>query len=209
MKIDIDGLRIEWHLMLDKWKVDEDMSNKILNDLIVSYSGEGRHYHTLEHISSMLLMVSRFKQYIHCELTVFLATWFHDAIQGIDIDSEGESAKLAIRTLGDMNLPSSIIHNVYQLIIATRKHDEVRAQDGNIFIDIDMSILGVKRETYKAYMSSCRKEYKVSDELYNKGRSNFLKNLLNKENIFLTELFRDKYEQQAIDNINYEISKYE
>lgn len=205
----IEDLRNEWVHNAMEWCDNSTLAENIFAELLKCYESDKRHYHNVEHIIQMLNLAKKLKEHIRCEKTVYFAIWFHDAIQEMHIDSEEESAKYAINSLIAMQFPSSIITNVYQLIHATKEHKSVNMQDGNVFIDIDMSILGLDRDTYIKYMHNCRKEYDVSDQIYKEGRLSFLKGLLEQESIFITELFRQKYESQAISNINYEILIHE
>ena len=77
--------------------------------------------------------------------------------------------------------------------------------DKNYFDDCDYSILGSSSNTYQQYSSNIRKEYwGFSDEYFYPERKKFLKKLLEKEFIFNTQHFRDKYEEQARINIQKE-----
>jgi predicted metal-dependent HD superfamily phosphohydrolase len=74
---------------------------------------------------------------------MFFATWFHDAIQKMGVESEGKSAELAQQALSELAVPQDISERTVQLILATKTHDaNVANPDVGYFIDCDLSILG-------------------------------------------------------------------
>lgn len=204
--MNIELLKNDWLSQTRTWSNDEEKSLLIFDELIECYQSEKRYYHTLEHINSMLLLLERFKQEVRSYEKLFFATWFHDAIQGLDIDGETHSALMLMDRLEKIGVPYSILLGGYQLIIATKNHEWSGVQDVDMFLDIDMSILGSDKDTYQKYASNVRKEYSsISDSDYAKGRSHFLQSLLKKDSIFLTEIFIERYEQRARENILEEL----
>jgi predicted metal-dependent HD superfamily phosphohydrolase len=76
----------------------------------------------------------------------------------------------------------------------------------NIFLDLDLLILGMEREQYVKYAKNIRKEYDfVPDDIYAKERKIILNQYLNSQFIFKTKNFRDLFEKQARNNIKFEI----
>ena len=75
-------------------------------------------------------------------------------------------------------------------------------KDCSYFLDIDISILGAAPERFDAYEEQIRKEYEmVPQKLFNSGRSKVLKSFLDREYIYYTDYFRNKYEEIARDNM--------
>jgi predicted metal-dependent HD superfamily phosphohydrolase len=71
-----------------------------------------------------------------------------------------------------------------------------------------LKILSKEWKEYEVYFKQIRKEYKIyPDMLYNPGRKKALQHFLENEFIFQTETFRTKYEKQARENIQREISQ--
>lgn len=204
--MNIELLRNDWIKVLSKWSNDLTAIENLFQDLVDRYSASGRHYHTLKHIQDMLLLFEAHKLEIKCHDSFYLAIWFHDAVQGLGIDSEAESAQYSEDALKDLDVPEVIRMHVCELIILTKKHDWSKFEDGNLFVDIDMAILGAKEDEYKKYFKNCNKEYSsIPHGMYKRGRINFLESLLEKEHIFITKSFIDKYEERARSNIEREI----
>jgi len=76
-----------------------------------------------------------------------------------------------------------------------------------LFLDLDVSILGAPVEEYNTYAKQIRKEYSsFSWEEYRKGRMEVMTAFLQRERIFLTDHFHATYEQQARSNIQRELN---
>ena len=67
-----------------------------------------------------------------------------------------------------------------------------------LFLDADLSILGSSQERYKEYTQNVRKEYAFYDDTtYFSGRKKVLERFLDKERIYESRYFYDKYKRQA------------
>lgn len=93
-------------------------------------------------------------------------------------------------------------------IEATKEHKLSNDNDTNLLLDIDLSILGKSTAEYRKYCDNIRKEYLMyPDFMYNKGRKKVLKSLLELDSIYKTDFFKQKYENQAKENLRQEISQ--
>ena len=71
---------------------------------------------------------------------------------------------------------------------------------------MDLAILGTDWTTYLDYAKQVRLEYQqVALADYNAGRSAVLKGFLERDRLYFSKPFFDKYEQQARENIKREI----
>jgi predicted metal-dependent HD superfamily phosphohydrolase len=76
-----------------------------------------------------------------------------------------------------------------------------------LFLDLDISILGAPEEKYNAYAKQIRKEYSsYSWEEYCRGRTKVMTSFLQRDRIFLTDHFHATYEEQARNNIQRELN---
>lgn len=168
-------------------------------------SEDGRHYHTMEHIDEMLTLADE------AGLTspvIDAAIWFHDAVyEAGSKHNEDLSAELAEQFMPRLNLSQIEQARVTAMIIASREH---RSKNTEIqpFLDLDMAILGAKPERYTRYAADVRQEFAhVSDWNFKLGRKHFLKGCLRRKQLYLTPLFRERFEAQARENIKAEIER--
>lgn len=212
--IDKNKLKENWMLNSMQWGGNSEVAELAFNDLCERYEHKNRHYHTLQHVSTMLNLTVQYQDVIQSQFksqsrdAIYFATWFHDAIQSTGKDNEKQSSLLAEKVLTKLNLPEEIIQQVKQLILATENHSIKSDNDSNFFIDLDLAILASDEDTYLSYMNNCRKEYSVPGWLYKKGRTKFLRSMLDVKHIFQTSLFREQFEKRAVRNINQELASY-
>jgi len=154
-------------------------------DLVCRYSDTQRHYHNLEHIRAMLQDLHTTD--LSANPTLHRAIWWHDSIyDSTRSDNEERSAELAAQTLTTWKVSPTEIARVAGLILITKRH-EVSVEDSiaQALVDLDLQILASGPEKYDLYAVNVRSEYGwVSDPDYTRGRSDFLKRMLAREQIF-------------------------
>ena len=145
---------------------------------------------------------------------VYLAILYHDAIyEAGRQDNETRSAELAVaeiaRWLPDANVDTA---RVAELIAFTARHgrlapadlgNDATADDTRHFLDCDMAILGAEPTVFDAYDRGIATEYRgrVPGWLFRINRRRFLKGLLAKERIFLSDFFHRRLDAQARENL--------
>jgi predicted metal-dependent HD superfamily phosphohydrolase len=204
----IANLKTEWQNLLAKYCSDEAEIDEIFQILVEKYSEKHRAYHNLSHINYLLKEAKKI-EFEDFE-AVFLATWFHDAIyEPKRSDNEIESAKMAVKILSKLSLPDNKIIKIEQIILATQTHSaENLDDDGKIFLDLDLSILGANEEIYQNYSRAIRREYAhVPNFLFRRGRKQILENFLKRETIYFTENLRERFEKPARLNLSNEIKE--
>jgi len=168
-----------------------------------AYTEPHRRYHTIEHISAMLkhleLAVDRVRQ----PSLVELALWFHDAIYApFSSNNEADSAAWAVQFLKDNHASDKNIDVVFDLILATEHTSQASTHDQALLVDIDLSILGTPEDVFKQFEKDIRFEYKrVPYFLYKKKRKAVLQSFLDRDAIYQTTFFLDKFETRARHNI--------
>lgn len=203
-------LRSEWIRHSQQWLgTDESLKEQDIKatfeHLCQCYAQESRHYHSIQHIISMLEMARQQQSKIKNGWSVYFAIWFHDAVQGIGINGEAESAALCGQYLALINAPQELISSTCNMILATREHPFDANGDLALFLDLDLAILGAKWPKYLEYSNNTRLEYPVPQWLYRRGRKKFLKSQLAKPKLFNTDLFARKFEHQARCNLQQEL----
>lgn len=177
-------------------------------DKIVSaYDESHRHYHTMIHISNSLEMLDWHHFQAHDPLSVELGIWFHDIIYDVrSSENEAKSALLAIEMLSGAGLYARA-KEVGDLVISTDHSSAFLEGDFALLSDIDLSILGAKREVYNLYASEIRAEYAhVPDTVYRIKRAEILESFMRRKNIYHKASFREQYEARALSNMRAEVS---
>ena len=201
------GMRY-WLEQAGAWGASREHCAEVYQSLMSAYCSKSRHYHDLTHIEQMLEVATEVDCQIEDKTAFYFAIWFHDAVQKIGRDSEALSAEFAAKQLSKLHVPEDFVNKVQELILAT-KHGEHLNLSGDLalLVDIDLSILGSKPEHYFRYANNCRKEYKIPNAIYRSGRKSFLKGFLSQTHIFYTEVFRKLFEQQARQNLQWELNQ--
>ncbi len=173
-----------------------------------AYSQSQRAYHNTVHIKDCLAKCSlnpetRFNHQLH------LAFWYHDLVyQPLKKNNELKSAEAAAYFLKKQSASPELVTQVNDLIMATLHNSEPKNKEEAFMMDIDISILGSDSETYATYTQNIRKEYKmVPWILYKKKRIEILKMFLNKSNLYVTDYFKNLFEEKARLNIQNEIAE--
>jgi predicted metal-dependent HD superfamily phosphohydrolase len=183
-------------------------------ELTALYTGPNRHYHGLAHIKALLALAHKHHAAFSDAEAVEAAIWFHDAIyDSTKGDNEERSAELAVQRLTGRAEPDRVLR-IKTMIEATATHQvpdlrgEAARLDAALLLDMDLSILGATPEQFDAYESAVRLEYAwVGDAAWRAGREAVLKSFLSRPHIFHTDIFRQRYETQARENISRSLER--
>jgi predicted metal-dependent HD superfamily phosphohydrolase len=181
----------------------------VLEVLLQAYAGPQRAYHTFDHIIDCLARFDLSSLFAQNPLEVEAALWFHDVVYDPRAhDNEERSAAWAGDVLARGEVPVSCVDRIRSLILATRHQSPPDDADAALIVDIDLSILGRDPATFERYEQQIRKEYAhVPDEAFRQGRLAILESFLQRDLIYQTPLFREKYEAQARENLNGSIRR--
>jgi predicted metal-dependent HD superfamily phosphohydrolase len=171
--------------------------------LVAAYEEPQRHYHSLQHLAECLVHFDQARHLVHRPGEVALALWFHDAVYDVQGKSnEQQSADWAVRVLTAAGAGEASQARVSQLIMATRHQAEVHEPDQQLLVDIDLSILGATPERFAEYDRQVRAEYSwVPGLIYRVKRKAVLKSFLDREHIYNTLYFRERFEARARSNL--------
>lgn len=176
--------------------------------LRTAYAVPARAYHSFAHVTEVLEHFANVRAELQEPLSVALAVLFHDAIYVPGrSDNEAASAELAAALI-PAHLPRLRVElaRVQELILLTARHgklspDEVDA-DAALFLDCDMAILGAPWPRFEQYERDIASEYAaLPPELYRAGRERFVRGLLARDVIYLSEHFRARFDQPARNNL--------
>lgn len=175
---------------------------RLCRSIVDHYGEPHRRYHTGDHIRHCLRQVDLIPADYEHRDAVELAIWFHDVIYQIgDPKNERNSAEWFVRHARE-DLPDPIVDRVYRMIIATEHREPPGNTDVAYVVDIDLSSFGLPFDEFIADSRLVRAESThLTDEQYFDGQRRFLRALLARERIFVTDLFNGLYEARARRNI--------
>ena len=196
--------------------------------LLQAWEQPHRAYHHSGHLSQMLTDLDRL--YAHrtqagsTPLALILAAWFHDAVyEGAPGEDERRSEQLASTSLEPLVtaglLTGHELQMVSLLVRATATHELPKSvdlpagyepADIQFFLDADMAILAADSARYRRYLRGVRSEYShFDDEAFRAGRTTFLRSILGRERIFLSEQALKLWEEPAQANLRAELNEWE
>lgn len=195
--------------------------------LLQAWEQPHRAYHHSGHLSQMLTDLDRL--YAHrtqgsTPLALILAAWFHDVVyEGAPGEDERRSEQLANTSLEPLVtaglLTGHELQMVRLLVRATATHElpesadlpaGYEVTDIEFFLDADMAILAADSARYRRYLHGVRSEYShFDDEAFRIGRTTFLRSILGRERIFLSEEALTLWEEPAQANLRAELSEWE
>lgn len=195
-------------------------------NLLQAWEQPHRAYHHSGHLSQMLTDLDRL--YAHraqgsTPLALILAAWFHDAVyEGAPGEDERRSEQLANASLEPLFtaglLSEDELQMVCLLVRATATHELPESadlpagyepEDIQFFLDADMAILAADSARYRRYLRGVRSEYShFDDEAFRTGRTTFLRSILGRERIFLSEEGLQLWEEPAQANLQAELSEW-
>lgn len=174
------------------------------------YAEPHRAYHGQSHIDAMLAGLKRCQPLLASVDAVELAIWFHDAIYDPAAqDNEARSAALLLTELNG-RADAALLERTARMIQATATHAVPLGlppdleRDTALFLDLDLAVLGADPTAYDAYERGIAAEYiPVHGEArFLAGRLAFLKALLGRSRLFLTDESHDRLDTPARTNIS-------
>lgn len=194
--------------------------------LLQAWEQPHRAYHHSGHLSQMLTDLDRLYAYRtqgSTPLALVLAAWFHDAVyEGAPGEDERRSEQLANISLEPLVtaglLSGDELQMVSLLVRATATHKLPESADLpagyepadiQFFLDADMAILAADSARYRRYLRGVRSEYShFDDEAFRAGRMTFLRLILGRKRIFLSEEGLQLWEEPAQTNLQAELSEW-
>lgn len=192
-----------------------------LDALRTAYTTPPRAYHDFAHVEAVLGHFAEVASGPGWQqpVEVALAVLYHDAVyEAGHADNEVRSAQCAVDAITRWP-PSMQVQTarVVELIELTARHGSLTADaftaddtggDTCMFLDCDMAILGADTSRFDAYDRGIAAEYRghVPGWTYRLQRRRFLKTLLAKPRIFLSDFFHQRLDAQARANLRRAIT---
>lgn len=203
-------LKLTFIQLATQYTSDTILIKNIWEEIESSYAKKDRYYHSLTHLNNLLNELLLVKQKIIDWDCILFSLYFHDIVYNtLKSNNEEKSAEIARLRMLSMGVPLSTIEKCVHQIISTKTHVLSNDSDTNYFTDADLSILGSNNSTYTNYTIQIRKEYSIYPNIiYNAGRKKVVEHFLTLNPIFKTDYFFDKFEQQAVSNLQTELKRF-
>jgi predicted metal-dependent HD superfamily phosphohydrolase len=183
---------------------------QVLDELVRAYAEPHRHYHTIEHVASLLRLLDEHGHGVIDRNAIALAILFHDVIHDpARHDNEQASADLAGERLAPLGFSGQLVAKVKSYILATKHGQALAINDADLalLLDLDLSILAAAPAAYRTYSQAIRREYAhLPGELYRPGRRRILEGFLGRDGIYRTKQLRARWEGRARANIAGEMA---
>ena len=186
------------------------------------YQQKQRFYHTLNHVEDLIKKAIKYSNNIEDITVVLLSIWFHDIVyDGKNTHPKNELMSIEVFKVfvehllnvfsDNKKLNNDMIDRIIYFIDATIKHriDDKYKNDNDLkwFLDLDLSVLGEQKDVYKMYADNIRQEYiHVESKEFVRRRVKVMKNILDKETLYFTDLFKEQFDKIARENVLNEIN---
>lgn len=118
------------------------------------------------------------------------------------------SARYAARALGAGGADAGTVDRVRELILDTRHRAPPDTPDGRLVGDIDLAILAAEPTAFERYEAGIRREFSwVPGEAFRRRRAEVLRRFLDREHVYSTGLFRERYEARARANLRRSLAR--
>ncbi|XP_033215175.1 uncharacterized protein LOC117171724 [Belonocnema kinseyi] len=206
----------------DSWKeategLDTEICDTWFLKLQEVYSEEKRTYHNLESLCEKLDHFHEIKESVKNPQALLLAVFFQNfEYDPKALDGENKNLEHFIAFADDVGIPAEgeLREETCCLLRAAATHSTEAhkiggafgGEDAHYLLDLDMAVLGAAPEKYADYRERIRGEYSfLSEPMYTALRLKVLQNFVQIPNIFATKEFREKFEEQARQNIQAEV----
>ncbi|OGZ06738.1 MAG: hypothetical protein A3C93_02580 [Candidatus Lloydbacteria bacterium RIFCSPHIGHO2_02_FULL_54_17] len=202
-------VKTHWLKLCEHLGAWSPIAESIYEDILDQYTQPHRRYHTMEHIEAVLREFDDARHLAKDPDLMEFALVMHDAIYNPRRDDNeersAEFADIASHRLwigGSFSSVTAFSARSGKMILASKHLTATDDPDTMLFLDLDLVILGKSRETFDRYDRQIRQEYWfVPDAVYRKKRKQVMASFLKRPSIYLTDHFKQKYEERARENI--------
>ena len=215
----MSALRLKWKKALGIMGL-EDTEN-LFARIEQKYSEEHRYYHNWEHILTMFdklevlvrageldgIVRKGTPDHVALLLAILLHDVVYNAVSGVD---EDDSIEFTIDQLRLAGFSKDIIDRVTYLIGLTKTHDVPgNDQVAQLFMDLDIMVLGAPRREFDAYDRNIRREYqRFTFSVYRERRMLYLEQWANAQHLFYLPVMQRAYDAQARENALSRLDHY-
>ncbi len=162
-----------------------------------------RSYHGIDHLRDCLVQLDESPARGGPRDLAEAALWYHDVVyQPGAADNEARSAELARAAMIAGGIADEAAREVARLVLLTNHSGPAPDPASALVCDVDLSILGRSVQMFAEYEGRIREEYRlVPEAAYRMGRARVLASFLQRESIYLTDHFHQRYEAAARRNL--------
>lgn len=193
--------------LLQRYNADETFVAKQWLQLEKAYTGRKRYYHNLQHLATMLEVLTTVKHKVEDWDCLLFSLFYHDVVYNVlKQDNEAKSADEALKLMATIGCSDQQQQLCKAQILATKTHELSDNTDTNLFTDADLCILGMPADIYNDYCKAIRKEYSIyPDFMYQPGRQKVVAHFLTMPRIYKSDYFFEQFEKQARENLQREL----
>lgn len=178
------------------------MPLKVFDHLVEMYEAPWRSYHNISHIQVCLNYLDACKNHAEFPDSIEFAIWFHDCVYAVSAhDNEAHSRDWFVKQSEGYLVPD-LIATIGKLIMDTRRNGVPDSADGKLLADIDLTSFGLPWDQYMMDSEA------VENELSRRNHTNanldktvFLRALSDKQQIYYSSYYLERFEQMAQRNI--------
>lgn len=170
------------------------------------HSKTGRHFHTLDELAFRLeLLETTGSDTAHLRLALYYHHVVHDPCGE---NNELQSARLAREELAEAGVKEKDSAVVYDLIRLTDPLPSPAMEHDGLFLDLHHAWLGSPPDQFERFSRNLRQDFSwLPDGRYLRQRMNEIMSLLDRQPLYQTADFRERFEDQARTNLTAEISR--
>ncbi len=187
----------------------EGPNAELLQLLLTRYREPWRAYHTTQHLLECFAHFDFARHLASAPAEIEFALWFHDAVYDPRReDNEEASAKWAEQVLLRAGATEPLRARVHALIMATKHDTAPTSHAGALIVDVDLAILGASEARFDEYETQVRQEYAwVPAFIFRRRRAQILEAFLERNPIYRTALFQERFEALARGNLRRALAR--
>lgn len=170
--------------------------------LIYMYGESHRFYHTCEHLLKMFYLLDELNLSLSRRdmKKIYFAIFFHDLVYDPKLHNNEEKSSEAWIVYSEVNkIDADLCLEINEMILATKRHVKTKSFITNLFLDLDLSILGSSTDDFNKYEESIRKEYNfVPFEIYDTERRKVMSKFVGE---YFTEIMEAKLGKKRLNNL--------
>jgi predicted metal-dependent HD superfamily phosphohydrolase len=180
----------------------------LYDEIAAHYGAPNRTYHTLGHVDDCLARLDTVATLVEDRHAIEIAIWFHDVICDSGApDNEARSSRWYLERSAGATPRFRLA--VCRMILASRHAEPAVRLDSRYMVDIDLAGFGHPWPEFRRTTDLVRGEFPhKSDAEFARGLAPFMRSLVARESLYLTDFFRERCEATARRNVAQLIAEW-